>query len=293
MKVVFTSDLHIDASVKHCDAVNAIADAARKHGPDVVVLAGDAGNTIHALEETLSCFSRIDARKFFVPGNHDVWIETEDEVLIDSRVKYAERIPDACRKTGFHDLGQGPVVLGDVGFVGSLGWYDYSFADPRLGLTEDDYWRGRFGDEIWWDKKMTYWMPPRRVGAVVDARDLSAERMRDPEICSEMCERLEAHLREIEGRVKTIVAVIHTLPFLVGLTRSDPPYYLDAYTGSERLGRILEAHPKVEHCIHGHKHLSREWTVGRIRVYRRTLGRTDEDADIEGRVAEAIGFIDV
>ena len=293
MKVVFTSDLHIDASVKHRDAVNAIADAARKHGPDVVVFAGDAGNTIHALEETLSCFSRIAARKFFVPGNHDVWIETEDEVLIDSRVKYAERIPDACRKMGFHDLGQGPVVLGDVGFVGSLGWYDYSFADPRLGLTEDDYWRGRFGDEIWWDKKMTYWMPPRGARAAIDARELPAERMRDPEVCAEMCERLEAHIHEIEGRVRTIVAVIHTLPFLVGLTRSDPPYYLDAYTGSARLGRILEAHPKVEHCIHGHKHLSGEWTVGRIRVYRRTLGRIDEDADIEGYVAKAIGLIDV
>ena len=293
MRVVFTSDLHIDASEKHCDAVSAIADAARKHGPDVVVIAGDAGNTIAALEETLSCFSRIDARKFFVPGNHDVWIETEDGVLIDSRAKYAKRIPDVCRRMGFHDLGQGPFVAGGVGFVGSLGWYDYSFADPRLGLTEDAYWRGRYGDEIWWDKKMTYWMPSRRAGAAVDAGDLPAERMRDPEVCSEMCERLEAHLRAIEGRVDTIVAVIHTLPFPVGLPRSDPPYYLDAYTGSERLGRILEAHPKVEHCIHGHKHLSGEWTVGRIRVYRRTLGRIDEDADIEGYVAKAIGLIDV
>lgn len=312
MRVVFTSDLHIDASEKHCDAVSAIADAARKHGPDVVVIAGDAGNTIAALEETLSCFSRIDARKFFVPGNHDVWIETEDGVLIDSRAKYAKRIPDVCRRMGFHDLGQGPFVAGGVGFVGSLGWYDYSFADPRLGLTEDAYWRGRYGDEIWWDKKMTYWMPSRRAGAAVDAGDLPAERMRDPElcedsmvrgalrermrdaeVCSEMGARLEGHLRAIEGRVDTIVAVIHTLPFLVGLQRSDPPYYLDAYTGSERLGRILEAHPKVEHCIHGHKHLSGEWTVGRIRVYRRTLGRIDEDADIEGYVAKAIGLIDV
>jgi len=293
MRLVFTSDLHVDVSERHRDAVTAIARMMRECRPDVVVVAGDAGNTIAAIEETLSFFSQIDARKFFVPGNHDVWIETENDGLIDSRVKYAERIPEACRKTGFHDLGHEPVVLGNIGFVGSLGWYDYTFADPRLHMSEDDYWRGRYGDEIWWDKKMTYWMPPRKLGTSGDTRARPAERMRDPEVCFEMCERLEAQITSIEDRVETIVAVIHTLPFFVGLPRSDPPRYLDAYMGSERLGRILEAHTKVEHCIHGHKHTSGEWTVGRIRTYRRTLGRVEEGADVSECVAGAVGVIDV
>ncbi len=293
MRIVFTSDLHIDVSERHRDAVRAIAGTVRECRPDVVVVAGDAGNTISALEETLSFFRSIEARKFFIPGNHDVWIETSDDSLVGSRAKYAERIPAACRRAGFHDLGQEPVVVENVGFVGSLGWYDYSFADPRLGLSEDDYWRGRHGDEIWWDKKMTYWMPPRRLGASRGADDLSGRRMRDPDVCVEMCERLEAHIREVEARVETIVAVIHTLPFLVGLPRSDPPRYLDAYTGSDRLGRILETHAKVRHCIHGHKHTSGEWTVGQTRVYRRTLGRMEGDADVSECAAGAVGIIDL
>jgi predicted phosphohydrolase len=298
MRVVYTSDIHVDVSEKNRDAAGTMAGLMQRQRPDVVVVAGDAGNTIHALEETLSCFSRIDARKFFVPGNHDVWIENDDGTLIDSRTKYADRIPDACRRVGFHDLGQEPVVVGDVGFVGSLGWYDYSFADPRLELTEDDYWRGRWGDEVWWDKKMTYWIPgadegnPGAHGAWAKGEG-TRDRMRDPEVCAEMGERLQQQLLSIEGRVKTIVAVIHTLPFLVGLPRSDPPYYLDAFTGSERLGRVLEAHTRVERCIHGHKHTSGDWTVGRIRAYRRTLGRIEEGDNIGERAACAVGIIDL
>ncbi len=293
MRIVFTSDLHIDVSERQHDAVTAITRVIRERRPDVVVVAGDAGNTIAAIEETLSFFSQIDARKFFIPGNHDVWIETENDNLIDCRVKYAERIPEACRKKGFHDLGREPVVLGNVGFVGSLGWYDYSFADPRLGMSEEDYWRGRYGDEIWWDKKMTYWMPPRRLGTSSEAGKPAKERMSDTEVCAEMCTRLDAHLGAIEKRVETIVAVIHTLPFFVGLPRSDPPHYLDAYTGSERLGRILEAHLKVEHCIHGHKHTSGDWTVGQIRVHRRALGRVNDECRPEEIASSAVGFIEV
>ncbi len=297
MRVAYTSDIHIDASERNRDATRAVADAVRGHHPDVLVVAGDAGNTLDALEETLSCFERIDAVKFFVPGNHDVWIETEERELVGSRVKYADRIPAVCRRSGFHDLGQEPVVLEDIGFVGSLGWYDYSFADRRLGLAEDDYWRGRYGDEIWWDKKMTYWVPSVGRGRLPGEAGASGvepgERMRDPEICAEMAERLEAHLISINARVKTIVAVIHTLPFFVGIPRRDPPYYLDAFTGSDRLGRILQAHTKVEHCIHGHKHTSGDWTVGRIRTWRRVLGRVEEPENVVQRGVQAVGLIDI
>jgi predicted phosphohydrolase len=293
LRIAYTSDLHIDVSDANRRGVAAVSKIVREARPDVFIVAGDAGNTIEALDEALSSFDGVVARKLFVSGNHDVWIESESGELVDSRTKYERRIPDACARHGFHDLGREPAVIGDVGFVGSLGWYDYSFADPRLGLKEDVYWKGRHGDEIWWDKKMTYWVPsgvpgPARRGGAPAA----SERMRDIDVCREMTARLESDLRSIEKRVTKIVAPVHTLPFFVGIPRSEPPHYLDGYTGSARLGEVLQAHAKVEHCVHGHKHTSGDWKVGRITVHRRTLGRIDEGEDIEIRSKRAVGLIE-
>ena len=286
LRIAYTSDLHIDVSKENREGVAAVAGLVRDARPDVLIVAGDAGNTMKALEEALSLFEGIDTRKLFVAGNHDVWIESEGGGLVDSRTKYERRIPEACGRRGFHDLGREPVVIGDIGFVGSLGWYDYSFADPRLGLGEDEYWKGRRGEEIWWDKKMTYWVPA--PGA--PDRGLR-ERVRDPEVCREMTARLEKDLRAVEGRVAKIVAVIHTLPFFVGIPRSDPPYFLDAYTGSSAIGETLRAHEKVAHCIHGHKHSCGDWSVGDLRLCRRALGRIEEGGEGEGRAAQAVGII--
>jgi hypothetical protein len=108
-----------------------------------------------------------------------------------------------------------------------------------------------------------------------------------------MAERLDAHIVSIEDRVKTIVAVVHTLPFFVGIPRSEPPRYLDAFTGSERLGAVLRAHSKVRFCIHGHKHTDGDWTVGEIQACRRVLGRIEEGEDIAGAAERAVGVIEV
>lgn len=299
MNIAYTSDIHVDASERNREACRALAGAVRALRPDVFVLAGDAGNTLADLVEALSAFDDLAAAKLFVAGNHDVWVETRGNDMLDSRAKLEEWIPTVCRTHGFHDLGREPVVIGDVGFVGSLGWYDYTFADPRLGLGKEDYWRGRHGDDIWWDKRKTFWPPPfdRAARAKAPASGVrgasTADRMRDGEICAEMAERLEAHIASVENRAARIVAVIHTLPFFEGIPRSEPPRYLDAFTGSERLGRVLEAHPRVRFCIHGHKHTNGEWTVDGIRLCRRVLGRLEEDDDAREEVARAVGTIEV
>ena len=288
MKIAFTADVHIDSSRWNPEATKLIAERMAKFEPDVVVIAGDAGNTLRALEKALVLFDSIDARRLFVPGNHDVWTETYAGKMLDSRTKYELFIPEACQRIGFDDLGQAPVVIDGVGFVGSLGWYDYTFADSRLSLTEEDYWKGRYGDEIWWDQKMTFWTPSK-----AEFPDAPLNRMWDPAVCGEMADLLDAHIREIESDVDRIVAVVHTLPFVAGLPRSNPPYYLDAYTGSERLGQILEAHPKVTHCIGGHKHLGGDWTAGNINIHRRVLGRIESEDDIDLKVVQAVGMIEV
>lgn len=279
MRIAYTSDPHVDLSDDNRRtlerATNIIADA----NPDVIIVAGDAGNTIASLEETLAFFATFEVPRFFVAGNHDVWIEPG----LDSREKYERAISAACARFGFDDLTREPVVSGGVGFVGSLGWYDYSFADPRLGLGQDDYWRGRWEDHIWWDKEMTLWT----------SRSDRSTRIRDPEVCDELVAALDRHLREVERRAGRIVAVVHTLAFEETLPRSDPPYYLDAFTGSRKLGETLAAHSKVEHLINGHKHQSGDWKLRGIDVHRRVLASQEpgeSDAAYERRI---VGFIDL
>ena len=85
MRIAYTSDLHIDVSQRNRDAARYLADAMAESGPDVFVLAGDAGNTLDDLRDALGIFETVAIAKLFVPGNHDVWIETRDGELVDSR----------------------------------------------------------------------------------------------------------------------------------------------------------------------------------------------------------------
>ena len=289
MRIAYSSDFHFEASDANREAVERIADRIRALSADVVVIAGDAGNTLEQLGEVLSFFSHLHVPKFFVAGNHDIWTE-EANPDIDSREKYEVEVPRVCEQAGFNDLSREPVIVNKTGFVGTLGWYDYSFADPRLGLSHDDYWRGLWENRIWWDKEMAFWSP--RGGG----NGTSDDRIRDPEVCQEMVTTLESHMRAIENRVDRLVAVVHTLPFLQTLPRSDPPYFLDAFTGAGGLGQVLTRCQKVTHQIGGHKHLNGDWPIGRIQSSRRTLGRLDDDASeasIEEAVNSAVGIIEI
>ena len=55
-------------------------------------------------------------------------------------------LPEICTKRDFIFLPGSPVVVDDVAFAGTLGWYDYSMADPRLAEVFDalDDARGEF-----------------------------------------------------------------------------------------------------------------------------------------------------
>ena len=289
MRIAFSADFHIDASDASRVAVTRVAHAIEGVGADVVVIAGDAGNTLEALGEALSCFSHLRIPRFFVAGNHDVWVEELGaDSRLDSRTKYESHIPQTCARYGFADLSVDPVVIDGVAFVGSLGWYDYSFADPKLGLDDDAYWTGEYEDQVWWDKQMTYWTPRGCEG-----KNAAGERLRDPEVCSELVSALDDDLARVSPDVRQIVAVVHTLPFVETLPRSTPPYYKDAFTGSARLGNVLAKHEKVTYHIGGHKHLNGEWRIGRIESHRRTLGRIETEDELDAIVESAIGVIDL
>ena len=94
---------------------------------DTAVADGDA------LERCLALFT-FDGPRLFVAGNHELWTAGGD-----SHHLYTHELPQRVRAVGWHWLEGAPLIAGDVAIVGNLGWYDYSFAQPELGIPRRFY----------------------------------------------------------------------------------------------------------------------------------------------------------
>ena len=136
MRIGITSDIHTDTSPANSRIVEYIADEARRAELDVFVICGDISPNIMALSATLGAFHDIgsNCKKLFVAGNHDIWLVGLKET-VTSHDKYS-LITALCGEHGFHHLGDSPVILGQVGFCGTIGWYDYSYKRERYPILE-------------------------------------------------------------------------------------------------------------------------------------------------------------
>ena len=135
MRLLVTADLHYNHARSRplADELIACMNAA---GGDVLLVVGDtATHDGDALERCLSRFT-FAGPKLFVAGNHELWT-----LGPDSRAVFEEELPRRTRALGWHWLQTQPFVSGGVAVVGSVGWYDYSFANPALGIPTRFYQR--------------------------------------------------------------------------------------------------------------------------------------------------------
>src|SRR5690606_825719 len=111
-----------------------VIDQMNAAGGEAVLLVGDTSITDgDTLEQCLSRF-RIDGPKLFVAGNHELWTRNRD-----SRSIYDDALPQRLRALGWHWLEAEPFATRSAAIVGSIGWYDYSFARPELGIPRRFY----------------------------------------------------------------------------------------------------------------------------------------------------------
>jgi len=266
VRVLVTADLHFDIARSQRPAEE-LARRACSQPADALLVVGDVGGTdLAILGRCLALFDSFRGLKMLVAGNHDLWTHGDC-----SLARYERQLPAVAAGHGFHYLDAGPCYLGDVAFVGSVGWYDYTYADPTLGVP-DRFYQAKVApgaarltghrhllngyDDVAPDmlRVGTRWMDGVFVHLPFD----------DRHFCDRLLEKLRCHLAETADRAGTIVAAVHHLPFEDLVVRRGQPSwdFANAFMGSGRFGQALLAEPKVRFVFTGHSHCRGRVTRG-------------------------------
>ena len=273
MRLLITADLHYNHAKSRPSAED-VAARMNRAGGDAVLLVGDAASGDgEDLERCLDLFD-LSGPKLFVAGNHDLWTRRGD-----SRALFEEELPRRVRGAGWRWLEGEPFVAGRSAVVGSVGWYDYSFANESLGIPRDFYAAKTSPGAV----AMTG-EPAELVDQVSElpeaARDVVA-RWNDGKFVSlgvddvtflEKCiSRLEKDLGAVAS-AETVVAAVHHVPLVELLPSHTMPQaaagrrgrgirFARAYLGSGRLGEAVLRFPNVRHLVCGHSHVAAQAVV--------------------------------
>src|SRR5262245_43916159 len=115
LRLAVTADLHWGQNPRGDQATSLLVEALHERPVDVLILGGDQGSADH-FGECLALFADLPAAKAVVPGNHDLWVETDDS-RGDSLQVYDAHLPAVCAKHNFHYLDGGPLLLPDAGLA--------------------------------------------------------------------------------------------------------------------------------------------------------------------------------
>jgi len=259
LQLAITADLHWGHGGRGEEATRLLVSFLQKQTPDLLILAGDIG-TEYYFEECLRLFDDLTCRKALVPGNHDLWVRTDE--ARDSLQLYEEDLAAVCRQHHFHYLDQGPLFLPEAGLalVGSINWYDYSWSRDALQrdypgeeerLFTKQFTRGRHND----------------VNFVRWPLD-------DVRFTARVVDTLAQHLREALAQVERVIVVTHHPPLrCISFPEKQPPLTIDdllweAFGGNHAMEDLLTRHAgRIAFAFCGHTHRARECTWHGIRGY--------------------------
>jgi 3',5'-cyclic AMP phosphodiesterase CpdA len=259
LRLALTADLHWGPHRNGNEATQFLADFLRAQPPEVLILAGDVGAADH-FGECLALFDELTCRKALVPGNHDIWVQSDDP-RGDSLQVYRRHLPMLCEQHGFHYLDQGPLIFpeADLALAGSINWYDYSWSIETLRRQLPDY-QHRLKTKVF------------SRGRHNDARFIRWP-LDDIRFTAEVVATLERHLREALTQARRAIVVTHHPPVYslgfpgMGPTTVDTLLW-DAFCGNRRLEEVLSRYAdRIAFAFCGHTHRARENTYHGIRGY--------------------------
>jgi predicted phosphohydrolase len=251
LSLAITADLHY--GTRHQSGNQATLQLAAhlaENPPDILLLGGDIGAG-DDFERCLALFDGLECQKGLVPGNHDIWVRSDD-VRGDSLMVYESHLPRLCREHGFVYLDQESLLLPDhdLAIVGTMNWYDYSWAIDLLKAEIPDWEeriaRKRFTRGVHNDLHFVRW--PYTDGTFTDR------------IVADLTQKLEQAM----SLVSQAIVVAHHPPLQGLLYPASNPLPLDAL-----LWRAFSGNRRVEELLHqwgeriplvfcGHTHAARD-----------------------------------
>lgn len=275
VRLAVTADLHHDVH-RSREPAEALAVEFLNGDFDALLVVGDCATSDRdGLEACLNLFGDDERPRLFVPGNHELWSRHRG---IPADVLLNEELPRRVTEAGWHWLPTNPFRF-DNGWaiVGTGGWYDHAYAEPRLGLPQRFYEAGLTPRAA----RMTGRddLRPDADDVPEAARDFAARwnDLRfiaglddDAAFCRERLAEFEADLAEMSDAagVARVVAAVHVCPTR-SLLPPVPPTgpvpaakrkfaFARAYLGSPTFGAAALKCPQVRHLVCGHSHVPRD-----------------------------------
>ncbi len=266
MRVVAISDLHIDIA-ENRDWLAHLCDQA--HDDEILILAGDLASKLSRIESGLALLARSYSQVFFVPGNHDLWVEAREPT--DSLQRFRE-IQSICSTHGVAMRSRD--ILGEKGhrvvsISPLLSWYcEPDEGDLSLFLSKPGE------DEslaMWADRVRIRW-PDSLLSPASYFLGLNA-------------------INEAEDRDIPIISFSHFLPRqeLIFSSSRDrvpfggrggdraPRFNFSRVAGTVGIERQLRMLGSSVH-IHGHQHRNRDRMIDGVRYVSHCLGYPQERA---------------
>jgi 3',5'-cyclic AMP phosphodiesterase CpdA len=261
LRIAVTADLHF--GTRHAAGQRTTLELAARlaeEPPDLLILAGDVGAG-DDFDRCLELFAGLPGRKALVPGNHDIWVRTDDP-RGDSLDVYDRHLPAVARNHGFTYLDHEPILFpeSDLGVVGSINWYDYTWDNDLLRAAAPTDWEERLRT-----KRFTRGMhnDANYVRWPID----------DPTFTDRVVTKLTADLDAALARVGHVIVAVHHPPLRGLLYPSQEPPPLDAllwraFSGNTRLEALLTARcRRIPFVFCGHTHMARSCEVEEMRGY--------------------------
>ena len=128
MKIFALSDIHTDYR-ENAQWIKNLS--IQDYQNDILILAGDISKSRQLITD---CFKQV-ARRFklviFVPGNHDLWIDTKC-------CKHSiEKFKSILELASDHGISMKIQETNTVRIIPLLGWYDYSFGPPSKRIYQE------------------------------------------------------------------------------------------------------------------------------------------------------------
>lgn len=267
MRLLVTADLHFNHGRSRALAEKVIGEM-NSAGGDVLLVVGDtAAADGDSLERCLSLF-RFAGPKLFVAGNHELWTHGPD-----SHRLLTDELPRRVRALGWHWLQDQPWIDSGVAIVGSVGWYDYSFAPDSLGIPRRFYEHKVSPGAAERFAEYAHLMPggqdvPPHAREILarwnDGKFVKLGRS-DEQFLDELLSQLRSQLESVSS-AKTVIAAVHHVPFgeLLPPGHGSQWDFARAYLGSHRIGGVLSEFSNLRHVFCGHSHFPIEARIGPI-----------------------------